>query len=278
MGLLAPVNYGRSPLSVARRSQQKSVGFLFLCNQSFGQCAPVVLRHAVLPLQEVGDALRFNADFHSPQTRQQKIHLVLEPDRGTQILRRRLNPLNLAPPNFQQPPSYGKFLVPYQTPRRQVIPLTADARLRLLPKALGAIGQKIAARHLALDQHRMARLFPPNSIRHLATDTSLLAEHHSAAIPPQPPHRHRNQFCVSHKGSLGRKGYFAKCQTCYPALESCKGLGVTLLTISLDSLRKQVFGFFQFGATSCTQTASPTIYEVGQHAQTRDGPLRRNSF
>jgi hypothetical protein len=32
------------------------------------------------------------------------------------------------------------------------------------------------------------------------------------------------------------------------------------------------------GATRCTQNASRTIDEVDQHAQTRDGPLRRDSF
>src|SRR5260370_14796344 len=109
-----------------------------------------------------------------PQTSQQQIHLVLEPNVGTQILRRRLHPLDLAPVHLQQSPARGEFLGTNQTSRRQIIPLTANAHLRLLPEGLVAISQKIRARHLALDQHRMASLLPSNSARHLATDASLL--------------------------------------------------------------------------------------------------------
>src|SRR5216684_3225558 len=187
-----PVSFRGWPSSVARRSHQKSVAFLFLGNQSFRQPPPVVLGHAVFPLEEIGDALRFNPDFHPPQTRQQKIHLVLKPNRRPQVLRRRLHSLNLAPAHLQQTPTRRQFLGTYQPPRRQAIPLASDANLRLQPERLVAIRQEIRARHLALHQHRVARLFPPDSIRHLATDASLLAKHHSAAIAQQPSDRHRN--------------------------------------------------------------------------------------
>src|SRR5208283_501789 len=98
------------PVLVAGRFQQESVGFLFRGYQSFGQAASVVLRHTVFPLQETGDALGFDADFDPPQTCQQKIHLVLETDCGTQVLGRRLDALDVTAAHFEQAPARGKFL------------------------------------------------------------------------------------------------------------------------------------------------------------------------
>src|SRR5579862_372290 len=48
----------------------------------------------------------------------------------------------------------------------------------------------------------MVGTLPPNRVRHLSADASLLRQHHSAAIPPQPPHRPFHQLRVSHADSV----------------------------------------------------------------------------
>src|SRR5689334_18976714 len=53
---------------------ENSGGFFFRGEYSFGQLASVVLGHAVLPFQKLGNGLRLNAHFHPAQTGQQKPH------------------------------------------------------------------------------------------------------------------------------------------------------------------------------------------------------------
>src|ERR1700723_1633378 len=184
--------------SVARGSKQESVGFFIFGDQAFRERAAVVLGHTIFPLEKIGDVLWLNANLHAPQTREQEIHLVLESGGGTQILDRHVHSLYLAPARSQQTPACGQLLGLYQAPRSKVIALTADSALWPLPEGLGAIGQEIGARHFALDQHGMALALPADGVRHLAADASLFAEHHAAAIAPQPSDRHRNQFRMSH--------------------------------------------------------------------------------
>ncbi len=50
----------------------------FRRDDSFRQPSSVVLREAVLPLEKVGDGLRFNADFNPAQAGQEKVHLPYE--------------------------------------------------------------------------------------------------------------------------------------------------------------------------------------------------------
>src|ERR1700683_4935934 len=113
--------------SIVRRSRQKSIRFLLRGNQPFRQTASVVFGHPVFPLEKIGDGLRLNSNFHPPQTRQQKIHFVLETSWRPQILSRRLDAHRLAPAHFQQSPSRRQFIDPYENRRSQVITLTADS-------------------------------------------------------------------------------------------------------------------------------------------------------
>src|SRR4029077_521781 len=55
---------------------QKNVEFFFGGRQSFGEAAAVVFGHAVLPLEEVGDALGFDANFDAAQAGEQQMHFA----------------------------------------------------------------------------------------------------------------------------------------------------------------------------------------------------------
>src|SRR5580658_8554691 len=117
-----------------------------LSDQSFGQGATVVFGHAVFPLEEVGDALRFDADFDAAQTCEEKIHFVLEAGRRAQVFGRWLRALDLAAADFQQSPADGKFADLDEAPGYQVIALAADAGMRILAEGLVAVGEEIGAR------------------------------------------------------------------------------------------------------------------------------------
>jgi hypothetical protein len=99
---------------------------------------------------------------------------MLEADSRAQVLRGSLRRSDLAPTDFKQSPTGGKFLGLDQARRHKVIALRADAGLWLLPEALGAVGEKIPARHLAFYEDGMAGLFPSNRIWHFAADAGLL--------------------------------------------------------------------------------------------------------
>src|ERR1035437_10219428 len=61
---------------------------LFLgSRQAFRKRPAIVLSHPVLPLEEVGDALRFNTHLDSPQAGEQQIHFIEEARGCAQILR-----------------------------------------------------------------------------------------------------------------------------------------------------------------------------------------------
>ena len=54
-----------TPESAGHFRFQEAVEFFFGRSEAFRQSAAIVLRHAVLPLQKIGDALRLNSHFHT---------------------------------------------------------------------------------------------------------------------------------------------------------------------------------------------------------------------
>jgi len=177
-------------LLLRRCLYKEFVGFLLGRNQALGKNAAIVLRHTILPLQKISDALRFDPNLDPPQAGEEKIHLVLKTQGGTKVLRRTLQRLDPAAVEFEQTPTAGKFIDTQKTLRGKIIAFAADAVFRLLAPGFGTVSEKIPPRHFAFHQHRMAGLFPSNGVRHLAADARLLAQYHSAAVLPQPLHRH----------------------------------------------------------------------------------------
>src|SRR5258706_10717083 len=78
---------GSGTRSIDRVWFQEDVEFLVSGRQSFWEGAAVVFRHAVFPLEEVGDALGFDAHFDAAQACEQKIHFVTEAGGSAKILR-----------------------------------------------------------------------------------------------------------------------------------------------------------------------------------------------
>jgi len=102
-------------------------------NQPFGRRSAVVLRHSVLPLQELGNALRFNANLYPSQTRQQKVHLVHQPLGGTLALAARLDQhVHRAVVILKQSPAFREIVRADDPTRRQVEAFASkrDVRVR----------------------------------------------------------------------------------------------------------------------------------------------------
>ena len=87
---------------------------------------------------------------------------------------------------FEQSPALGQFFAAHESGGDQIEALAADSLLRLEAEGLGAVGQEVRARDLALDQHGMAGALPADGVGHLAADAGLLGEHYSAAVAAQP--------------------------------------------------------------------------------------------
>ena len=70
-----------------------------------GTGAAVVLLHAVFPLEEFGDGLGLDADFHAAQAGQQQIHLIGQAGRGAEVAGGAAHDFDLALAQFQQTPA-----------------------------------------------------------------------------------------------------------------------------------------------------------------------------
>src|ERR1039458_453559 len=86
---------------------EESVEFFFGGSQSLGQGAAVVFGHAVLPLEEVGDALGFDADLDAAQAGEQQIHFGLEAGGAAEILSGGMRGFDSAASVFKQAPTVG---------------------------------------------------------------------------------------------------------------------------------------------------------------------------
>src|SRR5437667_4529391 len=132
-GPTSPVSFFPNE-SISCQCLQKQIGLLFRRNHSLRQPPPVVLRHAVLPLEEVSDALRLDAHFDSPQACQQEVHFVAEADRSPQVFCGWLQLLYFSPADFKQAPASREFANMYHSSCCQVKSFASDAGLGLLAK------------------------------------------------------------------------------------------------------------------------------------------------
>src|SRR6266576_5854284 len=168
---------------------KKSIRLVVRSGQSLWQSSAVVFGHAILPFEEVGNALRLDADFYASQAGKQQVHFVAKADGSAQILRRGSEHLNVPAPTFQETPAGRQFLKLDQCRRREIEPFAADAALRLLPEGFFTVSHEIGTGDFAFHQYRVARLLPSNGVRHLSADASLLGQHDAAAIQAQPSAR-----------------------------------------------------------------------------------------
>jgi hypothetical protein len=83
--------------------------------------------------------------------------------------------------------------------RGQIEALAAHPLLRLLTTGLGAVGKKVGARDLALDEYGVTSALPANGVRHLTASAGLFGEHHSTAITAKPADSFFDQLSVSHE-------------------------------------------------------------------------------
>src|SRR6185437_4962341 len=90
-------------------SGKETVGLLLCRQDSFRQRAAIVVRHAVFPLEKVGNGLRLNANLDPAQAGKQQIHLVTKSGGGAHFCGRVDNLFYLAVAEFEQSPSLGEI-------------------------------------------------------------------------------------------------------------------------------------------------------------------------
>lgn len=165
---------------------EEVVGLVLAGGEAFGKRAAIVFGHAVLPLEEVGDALRLDANFDAAEAGEEQVHLVAESGGGAEIFRRGMDEFNASAAEFEKPPTWGKFFHLDERGRGEVETFAADAFLRLLAEGLGAIGEEVGAGDFAFDENGVGGLLPSDGVGHLAADAGLLGEHDAATVVAEP--------------------------------------------------------------------------------------------
>lgn len=100
---------------------------------------------------------------------------------------------------FEQSPTGSQLFGANKSCRGQIEALAAHTLFRLLTTGLGAVGKKVGASDLALDEYGVASALPANGVRHLAASAGLFGEHHSTAIAAKPADSFFDQLGVSHE-------------------------------------------------------------------------------
>src|SRR5258708_36521312 len=100
---------------------------------------------------------------------------------------------------FEQSPTGSQLFGANKSWRGQIEALAAHTLFRLLTTGLAAVGKKVGARDLALDEHGVTSALPANGVRHLAARAGLFGEHHSTAIAAKPAHGFFDQLSMSHE-------------------------------------------------------------------------------
>src|ERR1700732_2330891 len=100
---------------------------------------------------------------------------------------------------FEQTPTGSQLLGANKSCRGQIDALVAHTLFRLLTTGLGAVGNKVSAGDLALDEHGVTSALPANGVRHLAASAGLFGEHHPTAIAAKPADSFFDQLGVSHE-------------------------------------------------------------------------------
>src|ERR1700680_4440116 len=100
---------------------------------------------------------------------------------------------------FKQSPTSSQLFGANKSCRGQIEALAAHTLFRLLTTGLGAVGKKVGAGDLALDQYGVTSSLPANGVRPLAASAGLFGEHNSAAIAAKPADSFFDQLGVSHE-------------------------------------------------------------------------------
>src|SRR6202049_1729526 len=87
---------------------------------------------------------------------------------------------------FKQSPTSSQLFGANKSCRGQIEALAAHTLFRLQTTGLGAVGKKVGAGDLALDEYGVTGALPANGVRHLDASTGLFGEHHSTAIAAKP--------------------------------------------------------------------------------------------
>src|SRR5581483_12419391 len=162
------------------------------------QNTAVILRHAVLPLEKLGNRLRLDTDFHPPQAGQQQIHFVHQTGWRSMIVAwRPKHDFNLASVALQKPPAIRHLLRRDESAWNHVEALAAET-FAVFSKRLVQISEEVGARRLALNHDRSAAALPANRVRCLAAYASLFGQDNTATVAAQPGNRPRNELGMSH--------------------------------------------------------------------------------
>src|ERR1700730_11727042 len=100
---------------------------------------------------------------------------------------------------FEQSPSGSQLFGANKSCRGQIEALAAHTLFRLLTRGLGAVGKKVGAGDLALDEYGVTSALPAHGVRDLAASTGLFGEHHSTTIAAKPADSFFDQLGVCHE-------------------------------------------------------------------------------
>src|ERR1700676_1305371 len=100
---------------------------------------------------------------------------------------------------FEQSPTGSQLFGANKSCRGQIEALAAHTLFRLLTTGLGAVGKKVGAGDLALDEYGVTSALPANGVRHLAAGARLFGEHHPTAIAAKPADSFIDQLGMSHE-------------------------------------------------------------------------------
>src|SRR5712675_2263447 len=98
---------------------------------------------------------------------------------------------------FEQSPTGSQLFGANKSRRGQIEALVSHTLFRFLTTGLGAVGKKVGAGDLALDEYGVTSALPANGVRHLAASAGLFGEHHSTAITAKPADSFFDQLRMS---------------------------------------------------------------------------------
>jgi hypothetical protein len=170
-------------------------------DNAFRQRAAIVFDQPVFPLEEIGDGLRLNADFDAAQAGEQQVHLPHESGLAALADTRRFGDEgDFAAAGLKQSPAFRQFGFVEQSARREIEALTAHALLRIFAEGLLAVGKKVGAGDLALDDDRAAFALPADDVRSLTAGAGLFRENDAATISAaEPVFGEANELGVGHE-------------------------------------------------------------------------------
>ena len=87
--------------------QKESIGLFLGRGEPGRHGSAIVFSHAIFPFEKIGDGLRLDADFHSPEAGEEQVHLVTKAAGGTKIHCGTMGHENFPAPQLKQSPAGG---------------------------------------------------------------------------------------------------------------------------------------------------------------------------